>query len=278
MTLGKNPFKRPPIEPPPEEERPPVTPPITGVSSLVGRPSLPTLGGVPFTPVDKEIPEFPLVAKDPFTGKDVDLTLKQGIFLWKGDELEGFFKQDGTFITTKPEEASFWEKTGAFLSGVWQNLPVNPYFWKSPSKKWEADRRDALEAWAKESGQENPKEFVEDLLAKESGELAFQAFEPEEGALRIPVSGVGPTGILPHQVPATRFLGEWVIPAAILGGLGISAIKARAALAPVAARGGVTGALAVTGRVVLAPPSYLRVVSWEDPSIRVWDSPQTGCW
>jgi len=208
--LGPNPYEEPEEREPPEEER--KVPPIV--------PTKP--------PKEREIPDVPYTVKDPYTGKDIDLVLKQGMFLWREDKLEGFFTKRGDFITTRPEETEPWERTRAFFSNIWRGLPVNPYFWKSPEAKWEADRKDALIAWAKEADVENPEEYVKDLLAKETKELAWEAYEPEEGRLRIPEFPIRPTG--ERVTVGERFVGEWVIPMTVLSMVGVSAIKGRAAL------------------------------------------------
>lgn len=176
------------------------------------------------------IPDMPYSVKDPYTGKDIDLVLKQGMFLWRKDKLEGFFTKKGDFITTRPEETEPWERTRAFFSNLWKGMPVNPYYWKSPQAKWRADRKDALLAWAEEANIENPEEYVGDLLAQETKELAWEAYEPEEEKLRIPELPVMPTEREKISV-GERFTGEWVIPMTILSSLGLSAIKGRAALA-----------------------------------------------
>lgn len=236
--LGPNPFE---LKKPPEEER------RAGVA-VVERPPV-----EPELPEEMEIPDIPHTVKDPYTGKDIDLVLKQGMFLWREDKLEGFFTKKGDFITTRPEETSLWEKTEAFFSNIWRGLPINPYFWKSPQAKWGADRKDALIAWAKEADIENPEKYVEDLLTKETKELAWEAYEPEEGRLRIPELPIEPTEREKISV-GERFVGEWVIPMAILSGLGLSAIKGRAALeAAKVGKPPIVRAGLEAGRVALTP-------------------------
>lgn len=247
--LGPSPYEEPVEREPPKEER--RVPPV-----------------VPTEPrEEREIPDVPYTVKDPYTGKDIDLVLKQGMFLWREDKLEGFFTKRGDFITTRPEETEPWERTRAFFSNIWRSLPVNPYFWKSPEAKWEADRKDALLAWAKEADIENPEEYVKDLLAKETKELAWEAYEPEEGRLRIPEFPIRPTG--EKVTVGERFVGEWVIPMTVLSMVGVSAIKGRAALEaakvkpalviagkeiiPAVAKPAVTRAALEAGRVALAP-------------------------
>ncbi len=114
------------------------------------------------------------------------------------------------------EEKLPWLKEVAKI--LWRDLPVSPYYWKTPEEKQEIATRETLEEWAKAQGIPNPEKYVLDLIQYEpTGEVTMRAYDPTPGQRRLPYIPTTPIG--EREGIGEKFVGEWVMPLAIFSGL-----------------------------------------------------------
>lgn len=115
-------------------------------------------------------------------------------------------------LMVEPEN-KWWTKLG---QEIWQNIPINPYFWKSPQEQAEIEQRQSLLEWAKAEGIENPEEHVNQLLAQETGLVVMRAATDEADYRPLPSSPVVYEGRGIPVTPGERVVGEWLIPIAAI--------------------------------------------------------------
>lgn len=109
---------------------------------------------------------------------------------------------------------------------IWKDIPVNPFYWKTPQEKTDIENRDRFEQWAgqiktqdpelaQQMGIDDPGAYADRMMAefrKRSGaEIAVRAYEPQEGQVTLPET-TSAAMFTPRQgeTAAERFIGEWV--------------------------------------------------------------------
>ncbi len=107
------------------------------------------------------------------------------------------------------------EKDGnGFLKELWEELPLSPYYWKTPAEKAEIEEREKIEKWAESMGipaESLPKGKLDTRPVWQRTELRG-AEQADKEAIKIPPMGVPSKYEAP---PGERFVGEWVFLSAI---------------------------------------------------------------